>query len=162
MTGLPVATRSPSARPVDGRAPVPPAQPAGRRRLTVGDVLILLSAEFWRVPPWGLFLAVRQAAIVAFMALLRFGRTDVTRLRLKDWRPDGRDVVTVRLSGGTENLPVTAELRFVVERYLELRPSTRCPYLFVTRRGDPLQLQTMQEMFRRAGKHLGLTRVPRC
>lgn len=133
--------------------PAAQTRPARRaRRLTAGDVLVLMSPAYWLMPPWGLFLALRQAAITAFMALAHVGAFGITRLLLADWRPGNTDFVTVRWRGETELVPVLPELKAAVESYLALRPATGCPYLFVTRTGTALDYNVISRTFRRAGR----------
>lgn len=129
------------------------------RRLSPGDVLMLLRVSFW-IATGGCtpYFAVRQVAIIAFMVFARVSAASLAGLRLRHYRPDGEDVVVVTSRGKTRTIPLPPAVKMMVERYLISRPTSDSDHLFLTWSGKPLERSSYNLTLRRTAKYLGLTR----
>lgn len=100
---------------------------------------------------------VRDRAIIAVLATLGVRRQELFDIRLQDWDAHER---TVRIRSGKGDreriLPLTDELVSLIKRWLDVRPATDQPWLFVSRHGHQLAAQPMQRMLRRLAEAAGL------
>jgi hypothetical protein len=137
------------------------------RRLDVADVVVLLMPSYWTRAGLSLFAATRYCAIVALLSCCHLGLFIQRNIKTANWRPNGRDVVIVRRFGKTQEVPLTPQVIYVVERYLKERERARAPkgtplwtseYLFVTPGGKRPFVHNMVKTFRRVERAAGLDR----
>jgi hypothetical protein len=121
-----------------------PKQPKSPLSLSVADVLAMLRASFWRTVNVPDLAAFRYCALVALMACCHILPGYLCDLKFEHWRPGGRAVIRIRRYHRWQNVPLTPQVIYVVERYLAERERVRCPqgvprwtseYLFVTPSG---------------------------
>jgi hypothetical protein len=144
-----------SGRPIEQTSEVIswPNAASGITSLDPGDVLALLRIAFWRMGgPCNHEFAVRQVAIVAFMAMAHLGIKPLARLMLRpsrrtepvydnEWwfEEDESGYFTVRDGYALRTHRAPEELTYAVRRYCAIRPENSCDHLFVTSHGLPLE-----------------------
>jgi hypothetical protein len=128
--------------------------------LTAGIVFALLRWPFW-VRRWirhdGLEeFAKRMAALIGLHALAGLKSTAIAALLLDECDPEGRTIV-VRMLGMETKLPVSAPLAHLLRQWMDARPASPSPQLFVTRDGA-IHRTTVMALLRVAGVTLGVAR----
>lgn len=131
----------------------------GLRRLSPGDVVMLLRVNFFSSVGWRLPDAIRVVAILALLVLGRTGTKPLLRMRRKHWRPGGKDVMVITSRGVLRIVPVVPALSTAVERYLDQAPDKRpgAP-LLQTSSGNPQTNGFFGRTFSQIDSHLGFAR----
>jgi hypothetical protein len=132
---------------------------AGLRRLSPGDVVMLLRVPFFCGVGWRLPDAVRVVAVLALLVLGRTGSKPLLRMKRKHWRPGGKDVMVITSRGVQRVVPVIPALRAAVEPYLDRAPDKRpgAPIL-QTSSGNPQTNGFFGRTFSQIDTHLGFAR----
>ncbi len=99
---------------------------------------------------------LRNMAIVVLLLDTGLRRGEVARLTLRDVDFDQREVWVKRSKGGSNRIVPIQDAVELLQVYLEVRPLSGSPYLFVTGKGEPLAGESIRSMLRRLGKKAGV------
>ncbi len=146
--GLPA---SPAAAVMSPR--IPHTLPDVLTRSEVARLLEACEANHFRL------YRIRDKCMLLICCTLGLRRQELLDLRLDDWDAEQRTVRIRKGKGDRERLlPCPDELNAVVSQWLEVRPRTDQPYLFVSRQGYRIGPDSLQHMLARASKAAGLDR----
>jgi site-specific recombinase XerD len=109
---------------------LPKKDPAPRLLVTDGELLQVLQAAGRQRSPWR---AARDQAVLAVLIYTGLRRGELINLRLEDLRL-GEGLLHVAHGKGNRArvVPLCAEAKAYLERWLEVRPTVEHPYLFTT------------------------------
>jgi site-specific recombinase XerD len=105
------------------------------------------------------FLGARNLAMVTLLLDSRLRAGELIALKLKDCDLEV-GFVKVKGKGRKERVVgISDQTILLIEKYLEFRPETDCPSLFVTYEGTELTYNAIQNLFSRLKKRLGLEKL---
>ena len=105
------------------------------------------------------FLGARSLATLALFLDAGLRASELTGLNLKDCDLQV-GFVKVKGKGRKERVVgISNQAIRLVDKYLEFRPETACPNLFVTYEGDALSYNAIQNFFQRLRKRLGFEKL---
>jgi site-specific recombinase XerD len=105
------------------------------------------------------FLGSRNTAMIAVLLDAGLRASELVDLKLQDCDLEV-GYVKVKGKGRKERIVgVSDQTILMVRKYLDFRPDTDCPNLFVTFSGTPLTYNAIQNFFKRLRKRLGFEKL---
>ncbi len=105
---------------------------------------------------------IGDKAIIAVLACLGLRRQELIDMRVEDLNVEERTLLVRSAKRGRERLvPLTDDLIALTAAWLSVRPAVDDDHLFLTRHGNPLTPERLEDMLRRLANQAGLERRPR-
>ncbi len=102
-------------------------------------------------------ISIRNHAIISLLFGTGIRKGELLRLTVLDIHLD-ESYVTVNGKGNKQRIiPLTQSIKRSLKRYLGVRHSNVCPFLFITRDGSAIKDGCLREVFRRLKEELGMS-----